>query len=304
MSAAQTASARPSAPRAIDHCVLPTADLERARERLTALGFTVAPEGSHPFGTRNACVYFKDDTFLEALAVGDAAAADAAVAADNVFVARDRLFRAHCGEEGFSALVMRTDDADADHARFVAEGLSAGPELAFSRPVRDAAGGEDEARFKLAFATAPGDQPGAFFFACERVRAPQVDRVALTRHQNGVTGIDRVVLSCVEPDSHEALMRAVTGSAHVEAFPGGTDYHAANGLVSLLNDSGVKAMLAIAPEDGDDLRLRAIVFRAPDLERVHTALAEDGIEAMRHAGWLIVPPAEGQGAIFAFEEHA
>ena len=57
--------------RRIDHCVLPVADLAGARDRLTRLGFTVAPEGRHPFGTHNACVYFADDTFLEPLAVGD-----------------------------------------------------------------------------------------------------------------------------------------------------------------------------------------------------------------------------------------
>jgi hypothetical protein len=96
--------------RPIDHLVLPTASLEAARARLGALGFTVAPTGVHPFGTINACVYFADGTFLEPLAVGDAALADAAVSAGNVFIARDRLFRLSHGDEGFSALVFGTTD--------------------------------------------------------------------------------------------------------------------------------------------------------------------------------------------------
>src|SRR5690606_25434611 len=97
--------------RSIDHLVLPTADLEIARARLRALGFTVAPEGLHPFGTKNACVYFADDTFIEPLAIADDALADEAMAAGNVFVARDRAFRAARGEEGFSAVVLATEDA-------------------------------------------------------------------------------------------------------------------------------------------------------------------------------------------------
>ena len=106
----------------LDHLVMPTADLAVARARLNALGFTVAPEGVHPFGTANCCVYFPGGTFLEPLAVRDAEAVAAAIEGGNVFVARDRLFRAAQGDEGLSALVLATDDADADHERLVAQG--------------------------------------------------------------------------------------------------------------------------------------------------------------------------------------
>jgi hypothetical protein len=108
----------PGALRLIDHCVLPVADLGVARQRLTALGFTVAPEGVHPFGTKNACVYFADDTFLEPLARGNAGAISQAGGGRQCLrLARRGLRRAH-GEEGFSALVFKTDDADADHEAF------------------------------------------------------------------------------------------------------------------------------------------------------------------------------------------
>ena len=57
-------------PRAIDHLVLPTDSLGVARARLSALGFTVAPDAQHPFGTGNCCVYLQDGTYLEPLAPG------------------------------------------------------------------------------------------------------------------------------------------------------------------------------------------------------------------------------------------
>lgn len=288
------------APRAIDHCVLPTADLETARARLAALGFTVAPDGAHPFGTGNACVYLADGTFLEPLAVVDPEAARVAADSDNVFLARDRAFRAAHGEEGFSALVMGTTDASADHSRFLERGISAGPDLFFSRPFTDAGGKQGEASFRLAFA-APGPE-GAFFFTCERVATPQVDRAALERHANGVSGIARVVLVADDASAHRDLLAELTQAPDIEEFVGGTDFHAANGLVCLLNESGMKAMLGLAPEEGAGLQLTAIVLRTDSLEKVETCFADAGIAVLRHAGWLVVEPAEGQGAILAFEE--
>ena len=57
--------------RPLDHLVIPVTDLKAARSRLTRLGFTVAAEARHPFGTENACVFLADKTYLEPLAVGD-----------------------------------------------------------------------------------------------------------------------------------------------------------------------------------------------------------------------------------------
>ncbi len=56
----------------LDHLVLPVTNIDLARERLGRLGFTVAAEGRHPFGTVNACVFFADKTYLEPLGVASA----------------------------------------------------------------------------------------------------------------------------------------------------------------------------------------------------------------------------------------
>ncbi|WP_234851909.1 VOC family protein, partial [Sinorhizobium meliloti] len=79
--------------RPLDHLVLPVADLARTRQRLAALGFTVADEARHPFGTANACVFFSDDTYLEPLAVASREECEAAALEGNAFVARDQAFR-------------------------------------------------------------------------------------------------------------------------------------------------------------------------------------------------------------------
>ncbi|TIS60689.1 MAG: VOC family protein, partial [Mesorhizobium sp.] len=194
----------------LDHLVLPTLSLEVARQRLAALGFVVAPTGIHPFGTENACVFFADGTYLEPLAVGDEKTASRSIGEGNVFVARDRLYRNKLGDEGFSAVVFGTADADADHARYVEAGLSAGDMLSFSRVFTDATGKSDTASFKLAF-VADRKATDAFLFACQRFNAPKIDRTALQAHANGATGIVEVVAVSDKPSSQAGLVSTAAG---------------------------------------------------------------------------------------------
>ena len=266
----------PSALRLIDHCVLPVADLGVARRRLTALGFTVAPEGVHPFGTRNACVYLADDTFLEPLSIGDAAAVSQAMAEGNVFVSRDGAYRGKHGEEGFSALVFKTEDADGDHEAFVLEGLSAGPMLTFSRPFVDSAGASGTASFKLAFAAEP-EESATYLFTCQRIGSPQVDRSALERHANGAYGIRSILAEASDVDAARGFLARTCPTA-----PGTVEIGRG------------------APETG--LRLSGIVFSVPDLGRTEELFCAAGIDYRKSGDRLTIPPAPGQGTSFAFEE--
>jgi hypothetical protein len=279
--------------RPIDHCVLPTADLAMARRRLTSLGFTVAPNGLHPFGTENCCVYFADGTFLEPLAVADPVKTGIASMRGNVFTARDNAFRYRIGEEGFSALVFGTEDAAADHREFTRAGVSAGRILNFSRPFVDAAGRSDTASFKLAFA-ADLRAPDAFFFTCERVNAPDVDRSALQKHANGVKRIKAITLEALEPADFAAYLQHVV-CAGPEETPDGLRFAAANGDVLVRRSAKPRG----APKPG--LRLVEIVFGVDSLRKVQAVLDASGIRHAADSGRLTVAPAAGQGAAFVFE---
>ena len=281
----------------LDHLVLPTADLTVARARLTALGFTVAPRGVHPFGTDNCCVYFSDGTFMEPLAIADAKTVAEAIAVGNTFVARDKAYRDRLGEEGFSAVVFGTGDADADHALYVEAGISAGSRLDFSRPFVDAAGNSDTASFRLAFAAA--DAPESFLFACERVNAPKVDRTSLQAHANGVTGIAEIVAMSSDPPAHYDLLRAAAHLNGRDSLAEGT-LALANASITVLDAAAFEQRFGISPGAPCRLRFVAVVFYVADSAALRKLLAANGIEPHLRGDSVMVSPAPGQGAVFVF----
>ncbi|OHV85284.1 VOC family protein [Ensifer sp. LCM 4579] len=292
-----TRTARP-----LDHLVLPVADLARARRRLTDLGFTVAEDARHPFGTENACVFFSDDSYLEPLAVASREECEAAALDGNVFVARDQAFRFRQGPEGLSAVALGTPDAAEDHIRFRAHGISGGDMLEFSRPMRMADGREGLGSFRLAFA-ADLRAPDFFLFCCQRLRALPVDSAALHHHENGVLGIAEVVLSEPNPTDFQYLLQEAVAEREVAAHSFGMDIQAGSAKLSVLNPAGMEAFFGrtvSATERG--LRGRVVVFRVANIEATRALFAQNDIEFAEMCGRLVVPEVPGQGVIFAFGE--
>lgn len=286
-----------SATHSLDHLVLPTASLAVARARLTSLGFIVAPTGIHPFGTENCCVFFADGTYLEPLAIGDEQTAARAIADGNVFVARDRLYRASLGDEGFSAVVLGTGDADADHARYASAGLSAGDMLSFSRAFTDNAGKSDMASFKLAFASGSG-ATDAFLFACERINAPKIDRTALQAHANGVTGIAEIVAVSDAPSEQAGLISTVAGVKQES----GAVFNLPNAAITVLEPAAFIARFGFAASEPAELRFAAIVFSVRSIHATARLLADNAIQHDIACNDIVVQPASGQGAAFILRE--
>ena len=287
--------------RPLDHLVIAVSDLKTARSRLTRLGFTVAADARHPFGTENACVFLADRTYLEPLAVGDREAVESAVRAGNQFVARDRAFRFRNGDEGLSAMVMGTPDADADHSAFRAAGFSAGDQLSFSRIMKFPDGSEIEPSFKLSFA-ADLRAPDFFAFACERVNMPPADRSALERHGNGVAGIAKVVLSEHEPGAFADYLRVVTGGEPTGDGNGRLAVTTADVAIEVVDPATLKDAFGVPRSAERGLRGEAVVFKVADLAATERLLAGNGVRHLRSASMVLVPREPGQGTLFAFSE--
>lgn len=283
----------------LDHLVLPTQSLEVARARLTALGFVVAPTGVHPFGTENCCVFLADGTYLEPLAVGDEQVAAKAIADGNVFVTRDRAYRDSKGDEGFSAIVLGTGNADADHARYVDAGVSAGNMLGFSRAFTDPAGKSDIASFKLAFA-AGAEATDAFLFACERVNAPDVDRTALQAHANGASGIVEILAVSDAPGKQHGLISVAVDDAAADRQGG--MFSLPNADLSVLDRVAFTARFGLPAGSPTDLRFAAVVFSVRNADVTSRLLAANSVQHDIAGNDIVVRSAPGQGAAFIFRE--
>jgi hypothetical protein len=290
------------AARAIDHLVLAVTDLAHARARLGVLGFTVAPDARHPFGTENACVFLHDGSYLEPLAIGSEEDSLETARSGNVFTARDRAFRFRHGPEGLEAVVFRTDDAAADHAAYEAAGFSAGKILEFSRPFAMPDGQVSEASFRLAFA---GDlrSPDFYAFTCQRINPPRGDRSALTVHENGVVGLASVTLCEPHPaDFADFLCAAARGGPlaaendqlHLQA--GSVDLHV------VMHTEFERRFGRRYCGHGRGLRGRAISFRVRSLGVMATLLRRNGVVHEMIGNRLVVSEAPGQGVLYTFEE--
>ncbi|MBP1856625.1 VOC family protein [Rhizobium herbae] len=296
-------SAASRTPRLLDHLVLPVVDLATARNRYEQLGFTVAADALHPFGTENACVFFSDKTYLEPLGVAQREACEAAAIAGNVFVARDQAYRFRRGQDGFSAIVLGTQDAVADHERFREKGVSAGEMLEFSRPMKLPDGSEAVGSFRLSFA-ADLRAPDFFFFSCQRVQPLPSDRSMLEAHANGVTGMTEVVLSEPNPTDFQYILQEAVDEREVSAHSFGMDIETDNGIkISVLNPAGMSGFFnRKTPGHSRGLRGRAVVFQVADLKATEHLFAANAVSFTRKDNRLIVSEAPGQGVIFAFGE--
>lgn len=287
-------------PRQIDHLVLPVTELSAARARLSELGFTVADDARHPFGTENCCVFLADGSYLEPLGIANREDCEAAARDGNVFVARDQAFRFRRGPDGFSAIAMATSDAWADDQRFSAAGLSAGSVLEFSRDMTTPDGATATGSFRLAFA-ADLRAPDFFLFSSERVVPLPGDRSALERHANGVTALAEVVLFEKNPTDFQYLLQEAADEREVEANSFGMSVETLRGRIAVLNEAGLSGFFGMAPPAADrGLKGVAVVLRTGDLAACRALFAERKIEFHERDGRLLVPPQPGQGVLFVF----
>jgi len=289
------------APRPLDHLVLPVADLGQARSWLSSLGFLVALEAIHPFGTKNACVFFADGTYLEPLAVADDTLYAAEARAGNLFVSRDAMFRTRCGKPGLSGIALRSLDATADLQELRNAGSAEGDVFTFSREFQTPAGERASLSFRLAFAQGPRSAPLSFFL-CERVAsgAPAPDRSALAAHPNTVSGIARLVLSAPDPADFEPFLRLVLRRQSLVSDASGLSVAAGHTSIEILTPSALQARYGIDRRE-NELRGEGIVLAVRDVSQLRAYLDESAVFFEEQGERLLVRLAPGGGCFIAFE---
>ena len=288
--------------RGIDHLVLPVEELDIARGRYEALGFTVAPDARHPFGTENACVFFANRTYLEPLAVADRMKVEDNARKGLVFLRRFLAYRFRHGLDGFCMLAMKSESADADKARFDEAGFGDTPVFPFERKAVSSEG-EKTIGVRLAYAL-DDTAPDATLFSCQHINTDFFWEPERTTHRNGATGVLEVVMTEDNPADFQYLLQAATDTRDDYASSFGLHFDLGANRISVLSPVAYRAMYGEeAPNLGRGLRLAAFLVGVESLNTV-AALLDEGTVAFRKSGdMLIVPPVPGQGATVVFKEN-
>jgi hypothetical protein len=211
--------------RRIDHLVHAVHDLDAAGEAYRRLGFQVGARNRHPWGTENRLVQF-GSSFVELITVGEGAEIVPHAPGRFSFGA---FVRDYLGaREGLAMLVLDSDDAGADAARFAAAGIGAFEPFFFEREARRPDGGATRVAFTLAFAADPG-LPRAGFFVCQQHFPESFWNPDFQQHPNGATDIRSVTLAAPDPAAHAGFLSAFTGSPADRGEGGGLVFALGNG---------------------------------------------------------------------------
>ena len=286
--------------KSLDHIVLPVSSLNIARERLSALGFTVAPDGHHPFGTQNACVFFENGTYLEPLAIGEQQIYEQEADKGNGFLQRDRAYRQNIGDDGFSLIALTSEDAAAEREDHINLGFDCGPIVAFRRDVVQ----PDESKKQIAinlFITAQVSSPNLALFSCQWL-SDKVFDPAHKVHANGASGIVSIAVAGGKDDTRHYFqaLTGQSGNGHISDM-GKNKLKLANGKINLLSDDELAEIY--------DLRINntstgpqavAIDLAVSDLFYTAVTLRISGIASKQIGERLVVSPVTGQGYTIAF----
>lgn len=290
-----------AAPTTIDHLVLPVRDLDLARARYEALGFHVAPDAQHSFGTENACVFLEDGTYLEPLGMADRTLAEVETRKGNPFLRRDQAYRFRVDDEGLSMVAMQSVDAEVDLKKFSSLGFAFGDLFSFSRSA-ETPDGPVEIGVKLAFA-ADDRAPDAAFFACQRLNMESLWSAERTNHANGVIGLSAVLMSEENPTDFQYLLQAATGMRDFASSSNGLSFHMDGADIFCFTPTAMHQLFAIPSSKSErGARFEGAIFTCNSVIEVKAHLNSAEIECFDHLGRLIVPAAPGQGVPFIFEE--
>ncbi len=260
----------------IDHLVLAVRDLEEARRRYRALGFTLTPPARHPFGTGNSLVQI-DGAFLELLGVVAPEDIPAPVPQHFNFAAFNRDYLAR--GEGFSMLVLASEDARAEQVRMKVAGLESYDPFDFSRQAKLPSGEEVTVGFSLAFATNAA-MPDAGFFYCQQHAPKHFWKADYQRHANGAATMEEVGLVAEGPDEAGSFLAAFANAVAVPV-EGGLSLDTGRGVISVLTPDAFRAHWGFAAESAHEgPRLAAYRLGVNDAATALKAVEGSGVEAI------------------------
>lgn len=284
----------------IDHIVLCVRDLEAARDRFVAMGFTLTPPAIHPFGTGNSLAQM-GSSFIELLAVTDPERIPPHGDGRFSFAAHNADFLSR--REGMSMLVISSEDARADEARWRKAGLKTFEPVYFERAAKLPDGSEAKVAFTIAFVLNE-KMPDAIFFCCQQ-HAPDVFwQPDYQRHRNGALDFSGVTLVAEEPQSHAEFFEQLFGGGSVSADGERLKVRSALGKIQVITPAAVSARFAgnVDQNPGSEARFLAAAVRVTSLDAADRCLERGGIERQREKDRIVIPPRAACGLVLELVE--
>lgn len=179
----------------LDHVVVNALrDTDAAEALFAGLGFTLTPRGYHTLGSVNHLM-MTPGAYLEIVGVPPTGKQ------------RQEVLDSPAG---LSGLVLKSEDADATHARVVAAGFDPMPPLAFSRPV-EIDGQSHDASFRTV-RMKPDFFGGGRVYFCQHLTPELVWRPEWLEHENGFCAIDRIAIEHPDPATCAADLAGCFGA--------------------------------------------------------------------------------------------
>ena len=281
----------------LDHLVHAVRDLDAANELYRRLGFTVGARNRHAWGTHNYLVQMPG-FFVEMLTVAEPEklGSDGFSALFGTF---NRLFLKN--QEGLSLLILESDDAVADAARFRSAGVGASDAMRFEREGKRPDGSAVKVGFSLAFAR-DAKAPAIGFAVCQQHFPENFWNPAFQQHANTVNGIAGTVLVSQSPRDHEAFLSAFSRVRVDSASASGITASTPRGEISVMDPAAFRSRFGVEPPDvSRGARLASARFRVHDRAALSAALERGGIAASASRGATIVGPQVGLGTTLVFD---
>jgi catechol 2,3-dioxygenase-like lactoylglutathione lyase family enzyme len=282
----------------IDHLVLSVRDLEAARQFFSRAGFTLTPRAEHPFGTANHLAIM-DGNFLELLATVAPEKIPPHAPGRFSLPAQHRSLLAR--RQGLSFVVLSSEDARADRARFLAAGLPASAPLDFSRLAGQPDGSQATMSFSLVIVADPalGDAP---HFVCQQHTPEYFWHPQYQRHANAAGRIGEVVLVAAAPGELAPYYAALVAPNAVHGAGRSLLVETARGRIVVLPPDGLGERFAgiEVPPCAPLPYIAGLQIVTGDLGKAASALQAAGIRHAARADSLRVAPADAFGAAIEF----
>ncbi|MEL7526322.1 MAG: VOC family protein [Pseudomonadota bacterium] len=246
--------------RGLDHIVVAVHDLDAAGKAYEALGFTVTPENTHPWGTANRLIQL-NGFFIELLSVAEPGLITETVGTEFSFGAFNRTFLAK--REGASMLVMESRDASVDRQDFEKVGLSLFEPFSFERVAHLPDGTTAKVAFDLTILRDPLS-PEIGYFTCHNKYPENFWKPPFQSHSNGAKEIETIYLVAEDPSDHHEFLGGFTGQREMRATSLGLELETARGKILVLNPAGYRSLVGDRAADalnGDLPQLAAIEIR-------------------------------------------